>query len=68
MPRFAYTARDRAGKSVAADLEAPSRKDALRVLAARGLQVSSVTEAVTATPKAKASSSSVKPASSPAAL
>ena len=67
MPRFAYTARDRAGKSVAADLEAPSRKDALRVLAARGLQVSSVTEAVTATPKAKASSSSAKPASSPAA-
>ena len=32
MPRFAYTARDRAGKSVSADLEAPSRKDALRLL------------------------------------
>ena len=44
MPRFAYTARDRAGKPVSADLEAPSRRDALRVLAARGLQVSSVTE------------------------
>ncbi len=44
MPRFAYTARDRAGKSASAELEAPSRKDALRLLAARGLQVASVTE------------------------
>jgi general secretion pathway protein F len=44
MARFAYTARDRAGKSVAADLEAPTRKDALRLLAARGLQVASVNE------------------------
>src|SRR4051812_20317902 len=52
MPRFAYTARDRAGKAVTADLEAPSRKDALRVLTARGLQVSSVNEATQAAPKA----------------
>ncbi len=44
MPRFAYTARDRAGQSVAADLEAPTRKDALRLLSARGLQVASVNE------------------------
>lgn len=44
MPRFAYTARDRAGQSVVADLEAPSRRDALRVLNARGLQVASVNE------------------------
>jgi type II secretory pathway component PulF len=44
MPRFAYTARDRAGKSVVADLEAPSRKDALRMLSARGLQVAVVNE------------------------
>jgi len=44
VPRFAYTARDRGGKAVAADLEAPSRKDALRVLSARGLQVATVTE------------------------
>ncbi len=44
MPRFAYIARDRAGKSVSADLDAPSRKDALRLLSARGLQASSVTE------------------------
>ena len=47
MPRFAYTARDRAGKSVVADLEAPSRKEALRVLNARGLQVASVSELAT---------------------
>jgi general secretion pathway protein F len=44
MPRFAYTARDRAGKPIAADLEAPSRKDALRLLSARGLQVAVVNE------------------------
>ena len=56
MPRFAYTARDRAGKTVAADLDAPSRKDALRILAARGLQVAAVNEsagATTAKPAAK---------------
>jgi type II secretory pathway component PulF len=57
MPRFAYTARDRAGSPVTGDLEAPTRKDALRVLAARGLQVSAMQEAAaprTATRTAKA--------------
>jgi type II secretory pathway component PulF len=44
MARFAYSARDRAGKSLSAELDAPSRKDALRLLSARGLQVASVTE------------------------
>jgi general secretion pathway protein F len=44
MPRFAYTARDRSGKTLSADLDAPSRKDALRLLTARGLQVAAVTE------------------------
>ncbi|GAB1488953.1 type II secretion system F family protein [Opitutaceae bacterium] len=44
MPRFAYTARDRAGQPVSATLEAPSRKDALRVIAARGQQVLRVSE------------------------
>src|ERR1700712_4585324 len=44
MPRFTFSARDRAGQSVADTLEAPSRKDALRLLAARGLQVASVDE------------------------
>ena len=45
MPRFTYRARDRDGKTVADTLEAPSRKDALRLLAARGLQVVAVDEA-----------------------
>jgi type II secretory pathway component PulF len=44
MPRFTYTARDSRGQSVSAELEAPSRKDALRLLSARGLQVSTVAE------------------------
>ncbi len=44
MPRFAFTARDRAGQSVQSTLEAPSRKDALRILAARGLQPVRVNE------------------------
>ncbi len=46
MPRFAYIARDRSGSAVTAELDAPSRKDALRLLTARGLQVVSVNEAV----------------------
>ena len=50
MPRFAYTAHDRAGKSVVADVEAPTRKDALRLLNARGLQVASVNEVTTSAP------------------
>jgi type II secretory pathway component PulF len=44
MPRFAYTARDRAGQTVETVLEAPSRKDAVRLLAARGLTVSALAE------------------------
>jgi general secretion pathway protein F len=60
MPRFAYTARDRSGKPVTADVEAPSRKDALRLLGARGLQVASVNE-VSLGANAKA-----KPATAPA--
>ncbi|HUR58195.1 MAG TPA: type II secretion system F family protein [Opitutaceae bacterium] len=65
MPRFAYTARDRAGKAIAADLEAPTRKDALRVLTARGFQVSSVNE--TAAPKAPGGSAA-KAAGGPATV
>ena len=37
MPSFAYTARDRSGQTVQSSLDAPSRKDALRLLGARGL-------------------------------
>ncbi len=45
MPRFTYSARDPSGRSVADALEAPSRKEALRLLSARGLQVMAVQEA-----------------------
>ncbi len=38
MPRFAYTARSSAGQTVEATLDAPSRQDAARLLAARGLR------------------------------
>jgi len=44
MPRFAYTARDRAGQAVSDELEASSRKDVLRRLRARGLQPLKVAE------------------------
>lgn len=38
MPTYRYTARDPAGQLVEASLEAPSRRDALRLLASRQLQ------------------------------
>jgi general secretion pathway protein F len=65
MPRFAYIARDRAGKAVTADVEAPTRKDALRVLGARGLQVASVTELAVAA-AGKKNGSAVGPKTNPA--
>ena len=40
MPRFDFKARDRAGLAVESNVDAPSRKDALRLLTARGLTVS----------------------------
>jgi len=53
MPRFTYTARDRSGNNVSDSVEAPTRRDALRTLAARGLQVVSASESSTAAGKAK---------------
>ena len=38
MPSFRYTARDTAGQLVEATLDSHTRRDALRVLASRGLQ------------------------------
>ncbi|HYC70710.1 MAG TPA: type II secretion system F family protein [Opitutaceae bacterium] len=38
MPRFSYSARDPSGQTTTAELSAPSRKEAVRHLAARGLQ------------------------------
>lgn len=48
MPRFTYTARDRSGRTVSDSLEAANRRDALRLLAARGLQVVTANEATVA--------------------
>jgi type II secretory pathway component PulF len=45
MPRFSYKARDSAGQAVESSVEAPSRKDAVRLLSARGLSVAAVAEA-----------------------
>jgi type II secretory pathway component PulF len=45
MPRFTYSGRDRAGGGASGEIEAPSRRDALRLLVARGLTVSRVDEA-----------------------
>jgi len=54
MARFAYSGRDRAGAPISGDLEAPSRRDALRVLATRGYQVTRVAEAAAPAAKGKA--------------
>jgi type II secretory pathway component PulF len=45
MPRFAYKARDSAGNPVESAIDAPTRKDALRLLSARGLSVAAVVDA-----------------------
>jgi type II secretory pathway component PulF len=55
MPRYAYKARDQSGKSVDSAIDAPSRKDALRLLSARGLSVAAVIEASTGPAPAAAS-------------
>jgi type II secretory pathway component PulF len=54
MPQFAYSARDRAGQPVQATLEAPSRKEAVRVLTARGLTIAALSESGGGTDAAKA--------------
>jgi len=45
MPLFAYTARSADGQTVSASLDAPSRRDAARLLTARGLQPVTLQEA-----------------------
>ncbi len=59
MPRFAYTGRDRAGAARTGEVDAPTRRDALRILTGRGLQVSNVTEH--ATPAAAAAAAKKGP-------
>ena len=44
MPSFSYTARNRTGQTVSDTIDAPSRKDALRLLAVRGLTPVQVSE------------------------
>ncbi len=71
MPRYNYTARDRSGRPVTAILDAASRKEALRVLAARGMTPVSVseTDARVEGPRFKAESRKGPPtASKPARL
>ena len=63
MPTFAYTARDKSGVTTSGDVEAPSRRDALRKLQTRGLQPTRLDEAGAA-PK---STRSRRPAPGPAA-
>jgi type II secretory pathway component PulF len=53
MPSFSYTARDRSGQTHHDFVDAPSRKDALRLLSARGLAPVQVSEATVRTPAAK---------------
>lgn len=54
MPRFTYTARNAGGQSVRDALDASTRKEALRVLAARGLQPVRLSEESAATLRAGA--------------
>jgi len=54
MPRFAYTARDRSGATSSSTIEAPSRKEALRLLAARGFSPVRVEEETSAPKKGAA--------------
>ena len=70
MPRFAYKARDPAGQTVEAAIEAPTRKDAIRLLSARGMSVASVSEPVSGAPvpKAKSKAGAARPAPEPMTL
>lgn len=60
--RFAYTARNRSGAAISETLDAPSRKDALRLLAARGLTPIRVEEEAPAAKKKGLASPQARPA------
>jgi type II secretory pathway component PulF len=68
MPSFRYTARDASGKSSSGAVEAPSRKDAVRILGARGLVPSSIAEgpARASAPKTAAKAAAQQPRGAPA--
>ena len=61
MPSFTYTARDRSGQTHHDIVDAPTRKDALRLLGARGLTPVQVSETTTRTAAAKRKSLFKKP-------
>lgn len=63
MPHFAYSAKDRSGQTVADELEAPSRKDALRRLQARGLKPLKLTERAAGKSRAKKAAKPKPPSS-----
>ena len=58
MPRYSYKARDTSGKASDGVIDAPARKDALRLLSARGLSITSVSDL----PGAAAAGQARKPA------
>lgn len=58
MPSFTYTARDKHGSAVSASIEAAGRREALRILSARGLKVSTISEAGGAPKKSSAKAES----------
>lgn len=64
MPEFAYTARDAQGRNVRDTVNATTRREALRLLAARGLQPVSLTErtAAKAAPAKGSTSTIIAPA------
>lgn len=63
MPSFSYTARNRSGAVVTDTLDAPTRKDALRLLAARGLSPVQVSESSGKPVPGKRKTSPASPAS-----
>lgn len=63
MPSFSYTARNRSGATVSDNIDAPTRKDALRLLTARGLTPVHVSEASTRPVPGKRKAKSLSPSS-----
>ncbi len=61
MPRFTYTARDRSGQNANGAIDAPSRRDALRLLSARGFHVTGMTEASSAPTASQAKTKTAAP-------
>jgi type II secretory pathway component PulF len=74
MPRFSYRARDQAGNAVDSAIDAPTRKDALRLLSARGLNVGAVAEmsggvtAAASFPRSRAKAPPAESVASPSAF